>query len=125
MPTKVDAYSCQYCQKLCRSNAGAILHERSCGRNPSNDYKCFNCKHLKKSDLKTEIYYPAHSEGGDDRCYEQSHLDFHCKLFDLHLKTRKIKAVDEHAHPHELQLMPTTCEGYEFFYGQSESEEME
>lgn len=44
MPIKIEAYKCQFCNRVSRTLSGIKLHEQSCKVNPSKN-NCQNCVH--------------------------------------------------------------------------------
>jgi len=77
---KIEAFKCDYCNKIYKRSNDCIKHEKACKENPNNKHSCFNfCKHLIK---ETET-----SEDG-----EYLSIDFYCKVKNIQMYSYKLES---------------------------------
>ena len=103
MPNKVQAWKCDYCNKVTISAGSTAAHEAFCKKNPNNRY-CVTC---------AKCYY-EHVEEDQDGASPYSHDVLWCRQYDkpIYEKPYFEECETEESYGYSRNI-PCTCAEYE------------
>jgi hypothetical protein len=99
-------YQCEYCTTRRFTKNAATRHERYCKRNPNNQHRCFDCRHLLRTTEEAGV-------GENGQLITAKRTVFHCGRFDKDLYSYVAERQNILHHVGAAERMPLTCAGHE------------